>query len=140
MDRAREARAALKEAGLKVTAERTALMAALMATRHPASTRELLLSVDGMDRTTVYRNLQGFVRAGIARKVDVGHRHAHFESALGVEHHHLICGRCGKVEDVSFCPDPVLQAAMLRKSSFSSIESHTLEFRGTCKACARKSA
>lgn len=137
MKRVQEAESALRSAGLKATSERTSLLMALASSPKPASSKDLLESVTGMDRTTVYRNLEAFVRAGLARKIDVGHRHAHFEASSGEEHHHLICTSCGKIEDVLLCPDPAATKELLSKSSFSAIASHSLEFRGTCKACAK---
>jgi Fur family transcriptional regulator, stress-responsive regulator len=140
MKRSDEARAMLQAAGLKVTAERVTLLEALLASKTPASSKDLLGATSGLDRTTVYRSLETFVGAGIARKVDVGHRHAHFEATSGDEHHHLICTSCGKIADVEFCPDPADVLRVLKKAKgFASIESHTLEFHGTCASCARGS-
>lgn len=140
MKRGDEARAMIQSAGLKVTAERVALLEALLASPAPASSKDLLEATRGLDRTTVYRSLETFVRAGLARKVNVGHRHAHFEAAVGEEHHHLICTSCGKIADVALCPDPEDVRRVLRSAkAFASIESHSLEFHGTCAACAARS-
>lgn len=129
---------ALRAAGMRVTPERGLLLDALAKARHPVSSKELHESVAGaMDRVTVYRNLETFVISGVARRIDVGHRHAHYEAA-GDEHHHLICTRCGRMEDVAYCPDPRSTARLLKASRhFSAIERHALEFYGVCNACAR---
>lgn len=130
----------IQSAGLKVTAERVALLEVLLASPSPASSKDLLEATRGLDRTTVYRSLETFVRAGLARKVNVGHRHAHFEATIGEEHHHLICTSCGKIADVALCPDPEDVRRVLRSArAFASIESHSLEFHGTCAACAARS-
>jgi Fe2+ or Zn2+ uptake regulation protein len=44
--------------------------------------------------------------------------------------------RCGKVEDVRQYDIATLGAAVLHQSKhFASIEDHSLEFYGVCKAC-----
>lgn len=124
---------------MRATPERERMLAALLEARSPISSKDLHARVaSAMDRVTVYRNLETFVKAGIARRVDVGHRHAHYEAA-GDEHHHLICTGCGTIEDVAYCPDPRETDKVLSGSKrFASIDRHALEFYGLCVACARK--
>lgn len=131
----------LTRSGLRITPERTLLLKALAKAKSPLSSKELHEKVAGaMDRVTVYRNLESFAAAGIIRKVDVGHRHAHYEVLGDTEHHHLICTACGRVEDISYCPDPqTMQRIISSSKHFSHIERHALEFYGRCKTCVKKS-
>ena len=55
------------------------------------------------------------------------------------DHHHLVCLRCGRIEDVAHCGVEAMQSAILRGSKhFTEIRQHALEFYGICKACAKK--
>lgn len=134
-----KAREQMETAGVRPTPERERLLEALARTRSPISSKDLHAKLgNAMDRVTVYRNLETFVKAGIARRVDLGHRHAHYEAA-DEEHHHLVCTRCGLVEDVAYCPDPrELRAVLARSARFASLERHALELFGTCADCARE--
>lgn len=123
-----------------MTPERERMLAALMKARAPISSKDLHDQLAGsMDRVTVYRNLETFVDAGLVRRVDVGHRHAHYEAVGETDHHHLICSSCGLIEDVAYCPPAADVARVLERSkAFASIDRHALEFYGTCAACAKK--
>jgi Fur family ferric uptake transcriptional regulator len=130
---------ALRDKGIRVTSERIHLYEVLTKNRKPLASKDIhaLLGKDA-DRVTVYRTLETFVEVGLARRVDIGHRHAHYELILD-EHHHLICTVCGRIEDVAFCPDPAAIKKMLKESKhFAEVTSHALEFYGRCTSCAKK--
>ncbi len=130
---------ALRTAGIRVTKERTLLYQVLADSAAPLSSKDIhkAMGTDA-DRVTVYRTLETFVEEKLARKVDVGHRHAHYE-LLGEEHHHLICTSCGRIEDVQYCPDPLITKKLLKNSKhFAEIDTHALEFYGRCSTCAKK--
>lgn len=56
----------------------------------------------GWDRATVYRNLLDLVKAGLARRIDVGDHVWRFEAVAreegAVEHPHFLCNECGAVQ------------------------------------------
>ena len=56
----------------------------------------------GWDRATVYRNLLDRVKAGLARRIDVGDHVWRFEAVAqeegAVEHPHFLCNECGAVQ------------------------------------------
>lgn len=130
----------LAASGMRTTPERARLLEVLGRAKKPLSSKELHEKVTGaMDRVTVYRNLEAFVDAGIIRKIDVGHRHAHYEVLGETEHHHLICTGCSHMEDVKWCPDPNETTRILKESKrFARIHRHALEFYGLCTNCAKK--
>lgn len=93
------------------------------------------------DHVTTYRTLKSFRDKGIIKQIDLRHNHAHYELTDVAEHHHLMCVRCGRIEDVHHCGVEEIQDKILRGSKhFSEIKQHTLEFYGVCKSCARKDA
>lgn len=51
-------------------------------------------------------------------------------------HHHVVCEKCGIVEDVPAQDSPQLTRMALRHARrFSSISRHSLEFYGRCVEC-----
>jgi Fur family peroxide stress response transcriptional regulator len=76
------------------------------------------------------------VRAGLVREVAVEGRAARFD-AKGMRHHHFICDRCGKVEDMEWYDVPRPASASLGKRVLRRYE---LIFRGLCAKCAARRA
>ena len=126
----------LEASGLRCTPQRYAVMAFLMdANSHPTAA-EIFDAVNCADpcssRATTYNNLRDLVRAGLVREVAVEGRGARFD-AKGVPHHHFVCDRCGKVEDIEWFDVPRLEAASLGRRIVRECE---LIFRGLCATCA----
>jgi Fe2+ or Zn2+ uptake regulation protein len=50
-----------------------------------------------------------------------------------------VCVQCGMIEDVDACSIEGIEKRIMQHSrSFNSIQSHTLEFFGLCRACERR--
>jgi Fur family peroxide stress response transcriptional regulator len=126
----------LEGSGLRCTPQRYAVMAFLMEhTGHPTAA-EIFQAVNRVDprcsRATTYNNLRDLVQAGLVREVAAEGRAARFD-AKGTPHHHFICDRCGKVEDIEWYEVPKPPAASLGKRILRECE---LIFRGLCTKCA----
>jgi len=76
------------------------------------------------------------VQAGLVREVAVEGRAARFD-AKGMRHHHFICDRCGKVEDMEWYDVPRPASGSLGKRILRECE---LIFRGLCAKCAPRQA
>ena len=88
---------------------------------------------------TVYRTLQGLVDAG---QVDVFRRdsgEALFRLCNPVHHHHLVCDRCGRVEEIDACEVEPWAAEVARRRGFS-ITGHQADIFGRCPSCRPSSA
>src|SRR4029079_8960291 len=102
-------RRSLEGSGLRCPPQRYAVMAFFM--EHPShpTAAEIFKGVNRVDprssRATTYNNLRDLVRAGLVREVAVEGRAARYD-AKGIRHHHFICERCGKVEDMEFYDMP----------------------------------
>jgi Fur family peroxide stress response transcriptional regulator len=128
----------LERSGLRCTPQRYAVMAFLMNhTRHPTAA-EIFAAVNRADprcsRATTYNNLRDLVQAGLVREVAVEGRAARFD-AKGMRHHHFICDRCGKVEDLMWYDVPRPASGSLGKRILRQYE---LIFRGLCAKCAAR--
>ena len=111
------------------------MLAALRRAPEPVSAQDLHA---GLDRTvglaTVYRALQGLVDSG---QVDVFRREsgeALFRLCNPVHHHHLVCERCGRVEEVDACEvEPWARRAAARRGFVA--RGHQADIFGICPAC-----
>jgi Fur family peroxide stress response transcriptional regulator len=126
--------------GLRCTPQRYAVMACLMEhNRHPTAA-EIFAAVNRLDprssRATTYNNLRDLVEAGLVREVAAEGRAARFD-ATGMPHHHFICDRCGKVEDIEWYAVPRPGSGSLGKRILREYE---LIFRGLCAKCAPRHA
>lgn len=131
----------LRDVGQRYTAQREALVGALERAGKPLSTAEIVAARTG-PQSSVYRNLSVLEHAGVVRRVITEGEFARYEltEELTEHHHHLICTRCGKVEDVTIPPD--LETTMDRtvdrlakRSGFAKVR-HRLDLIGTCRTCA----
>lgn len=128
----------LRKAGFKVTPGRKALLDIFFAHTRPLSLADVAqkLADISLDDATVYRALEAFVEARILTKVNIDHSRTYYELASYAHHHHLVCERCGVVEDVDVCIGASIEKTALENTKlFSSISHHSLEFFGTCQKC-----
>lgn len=128
----------LKVKGLRPTPRRLALVDALKAAKTPKTVDELRMRLKDVDLVTIYRNLQLLVEAGLVREVRFKDASVRYELAGGEHHHHLVCTSCGKVDELEGCNVSLFEKKALRQTErFATINEHSLEFFGTCVACAR---
>lgn len=138
MNVANDYSALLRARGFRATRGKMLILKSLETSHHPVSVGELLGKLKNkIDTVTVYRALEDMTDAGLVRKVDLQHPHAHYEFVDSARHHHhLVCKMCGKVEDVESCDPKHLEGRVLKKSKmFASIETHAMEFFGLCDEC-----
>lgn len=141
-----DSRLILKRMGARATPARLALVELMATEEHPLSINAVLKLLSSrkkvtVDYATVFRSLEALVQAGLLSKSDLGHGHAHYEWVHGRKHHHhIVCTSCGLIEEVDSCALESVQKSVLKNASstFSSIQSHTLDFFGLCNACARR--
>jgi Fur family ferric uptake transcriptional regulator len=115
------ARARLREAGLRCTAARLAVLAHLMEATGPKTHAEVSdsLADRGFDRATIYRNLTELTEATIVSRVELGDHVWRFElrraGTHGQDHPHFLCTTCGEVSclddvNVAITPKPAAAA------------------------------
>jgi Fur family transcriptional regulator, peroxide stress response regulator len=137
---AKAIRKSLEGSGLRCTPQRYAVMAFLLEHNSHPTAVEIFEAVNRADprcsRATTYNNLRDLVQAGLVREVAVEGRAARFD-AKGIRHHHFICDRCGKVEDIKWYGVPRPASGSLGKRILRQCE---LIFRGLCAKCAPRKA
>jgi len=132
----------LRQAGLRATAPRRAVIGVLECRREHLSAEDIRreLTADGVriDLSSVYRTLTLLVRLGVVRPVGPSERHGHFE-VRHQEQVHLVCSRCGAVIEAALGREGPFDDAMVavaRKHGFR-LSEFTIEASGRCAACCR---
>lgn len=132
--------ALLREAGFKATPRRMRLLDILDRAQLPLSIPEILDRAGSLriDPATAYRAMKELADAGLVRQVDLRQGAAAYELASHRDHHHLVCVRCGRVEDFVGCRfEAIARTALKQSRQFQEITQHSLELFGLCKGCAR---
>ena len=127
----------LKKHRYRVTEGRVALLNFLSSSKKPLSIAEIQKEMTHkMDKVTLYRALEDFVSSKIIAKVNLQSTATYYEFIHNDHHHHIVCEKCGKIEDIENCNQIDLQKEMIKSSKhFSVVSSHSLEFFGVCKMC-----
>jgi Fe2+ or Zn2+ uptake regulation protein len=131
----------LRSAGLRYTASRRRVVTILAAGDRPLTIPDILERDRSLAQSSAYRNLGELIGAGVVHRIVSGDEFSHYELAedLTHHHHHLVCTRCGRVED--FAPSDGLEAALhtalegvARDAGFT-MELHRLDVVGVCPTC-----
>ena len=128
----------LREAGFKATHSRVQLLAILADSKEPMSVSSIFKKYrDSVpDIVTVYRSLKELHAAGIIRQINFQHGHAHYEYGSNKDHHHFVCNKCGKVEDIENCNlNAVIRKALKDSKDFKELTDHSFELFGICRNC-----
>ncbi len=86
---------------------------------------------------TVYRTMKLLADCGLASSRQFEGSQTRYEPAAGRPHHdHLICTRCGAIEEFAEEKIETLQTRVAATHGFK-VETHKLELYGRCAACRR---
>jgi Fur family peroxide stress response transcriptional regulator len=130
-------RTALEASGHRHTAQRAAIYRYLRGvTTHPTAdaiftqVREVLPDIS---LATVYKALEAFVEAGVARKLSLASGPARYDGRVD-DHDHVRCLKCGTVRDVVGSHDSEMIRGLHSEDGFEIID-YRLEFIGYCPNC-----
>jgi Fur family ferric uptake transcriptional regulator len=123
----------LRPLGLRVTPQRTQVLAAVRALGH-ATPEQIAESVSGVDVTTVYRTLELLEQIGLVRHAHLGHGAPSYRPAED-QHIHVVCHACGAVVDADPGLVEPLAQRLLAEDGFVLDRAHFTVF-GRCRACA----
>ena len=127
----------LQSQNLKITPARLAILSYLAHTSRPLTVDDIISHVKlehtEADRATIYRIVETFSEKGIIKRLEFGEGKYRYELA-GDDHHHLICEKCGNIEDISDCGISLWEAEIKKKKNFI-VTRHSLEFYGVCQLC-----
>jgi Fur family ferric uptake transcriptional regulator len=138
----REAETRLERAGQRYTRTRKRLVEILATAEMPLSLRDIVRGRRDLPQSSTYRNLAELESAGLVRRVASEDGFGRYELAeeLTGHHHHLLCSRCGRVEDLHLPASFERQLdrtldTLARDSRFATVR-HRLDLIGLCEDCA----
>ena len=127
----------VREAGLRVTRPRLAVLSAVQQRPH-ADTATVLAAVRAeigdVSHQAVYDVLDAMTAAGLLRRIQPRGSVARYEARTGDNHHHVVCRSCGAVADVDCA---VGHAPCLTASSDHGfvVDEAEVIYWGTCSTC-----
>jgi Fur family ferric uptake transcriptional regulator len=129
--------ATLRSAGLRVTAQRIAVLEAVRTLPH-TDVDGLVSAVRGrlgaVSVQAVYDAIAALAGAGLVRRIEPAGSPARFEGRVDDNHHHVVCRSCGDMADVDCAvgETPCLTAA---QSHGFTIDEAEVTYWGLCPAC-----
>jgi len=129
----------IKQQGNRLTKPRKLITDILTKVKYPLTVQEIqsLLKKDGVNinLTSIYRTNKLLVLARLIDEIDWGDGKKRYEIVRKkIHHHHLICEKCGAVENVTFEDERWLMNKIKKKTDFQ-IKRHVLDFFGLCQNC-----
>lgn len=128
--------AAFRASGRKVTPQREGIFRALHDDpTHPTAEAvhaRIVAAMPSVSLRTVYSTLHELAEMGELHQLDVGTGSARFDPRVD-DHHHLVCDRCGSVQDLE-AQFPGVSLAEDNDFGFA-VDATEIVFRGLCREC-----
>ena len=134
--------ALLRDAGLRVTRPRVAVIAALSQAPHSEVDRiaaDVRAELGAVSTQAVYDVLRALTDVGLARRIEPAGSPALFEMRVGDNHHHVVCRQCGAVADVE-CAHGSAPCLTASNDHGFTIDEAEVTYWGICPGCAAAQA
>jgi Fur family transcriptional regulator, stress-responsive regulator len=127
----------LREAGLRVTRPRTAVLAAVH--EHPHADTDSILGFVRRDHgdvshQAVYDVLRALTDTGLVRRIQPTGSLARYEARVGDNHHHVVCRTCGAIADVD-CAVGTAPCLTASDDAGYTIDEAEVIYWGQCPQC-----
>lgn len=123
--------------GIKPSYQRLLILKYIMKNKtHPSAEnvfRNISRSIPTLSRTTVYNNLNLFVKKGILSGIKTNKSETRYD-IVEFPHAHFYCYQCQQIIDIDL-KIPLYDKHFIRKHR---IEEVTVQFRGICRSCLEK--
>ncbi|MFW6126245.1 MAG: Fur family transcriptional regulator [Chloroflexota bacterium] len=128
----------LHDRGYRLTPQRMIVLEAMDAADHHISAEEIYSKAHArypyMNVSTVYRTLELLKELGLVVETDLGSGRLVYHAAGKSHHHHLVCRKCGTVEDIDETAFERLRKDLKEQYGFDAVFEHMAVF-GTCRRC-----
>ena len=131
----------IREAGLKVTLPRLKILDMLESSGNKHLSAEdmykaLLKEGEEIGLATVYRVLTQFEGAGLVKRHHFEGGNSVFELSQGEHHDHILCVKCGRVDEFQ---DEIIEErqALVAKNKGYEMTDHSLYIYGVCSGCTK---
>ncbi len=132
--------AVLRGLGLRVTPQRQLLVEISRGLPGHFTAEEVYermrATLPAVSKVSVYRGLETLCQHGLVSCTSLGSHAARYEWVGASPHHHLVCSRCGHVEDVLDAELDPLRAQLAEQHDFRAEIGH-FAIWGTCRHCSR---
>jgi Fe2+ or Zn2+ uptake regulation protein len=124
--------------GLRFSKTRDLVFRHLKKANQPLSVPELMTlfvkESAGLNKTTLYRELENLVSLGALHKVQLAEQRVSYELTTH-HHHHFVCESCLQTTEISFTENIIeeVEKALVTKGNL--VLRHTFEFFGLCNKC-----
>jgi Fur family peroxide stress response transcriptional regulator len=129
----------LRREGCRITPQRVAVLTALLASdRHPSAEevyQELHPRYPMMSRATVYKTIATLKELGEILELEFSDGHNRYDLHTPQPHAHLVCRRCGRIDDYYVPEQDRLLADAAGQSGYQQLVPR-FDFYGLCPACA----
>jgi Fur family transcriptional regulator, ferric uptake regulator len=129
----------IKNSGLKYTEHRHNVLTRIAKSKTPIAVIQIIEDLKkkyNIDQATVYRNLSSLESAGLLRRYDYNHGHAHYELNTGEDTHQIVCNKCETIEKISGQNfDDIIKKIIKKSKKFKTTSRVNLEIYGECRTC-----
>ncbi len=136
-----ELQQSLRDAGLRVTAQRLAVLTAVVGIGQHRDAEAIAdaarVHLGTLSTQAVYDNLRILEDAGLVRRIQPSGHPGRYEARVGDNHHHIVCRLCGETADI----DCIVGAAPCLEPAVTHgfvVEEAEVTFWGLCPACRQK--
>jgi len=128
----------LRFEGKRLTKQRRVIIRAIETMEGHFDVYELHRKVEEADHrislSTVYRTLNLLKEMGLVRELDLGEGYTVYEIVRDLEHHHLICIRCGRIVEFHCAHCEATHRRLAEKYGFEIVSSQVV-LQGYCPQC-----
>ena len=130
--------AVLEDGGYRVTAPRRSITYVLDQKKEGFTAEDICIDLPNVGRATVYRTIKLLLKAGVVCKITLPDGAPKYTLARIEHHHHIVCIRCGAVDEFR---DMTIERLLrtIGKEISGEIVGHRMEFHTVCLQCLPKS-
>ncbi|NEX13995.1 MAG: transcriptional repressor [Prosthecochloris sp.] len=130
-------KASMKEEGYRCTRERLVILREIYESDSHLDADEIFVRLKkkeiSVSRATVYHTLDLLFKFHLVNKIDLGHKHTHYEKSYGVDNHlHIICEECERVVEVQSDELNEILEKLCQKNGFT-LGSFSLQVFAKCR-------
>jgi Fur family transcriptional regulator, ferric uptake regulator len=88
----------------------------------------------GIGRATIFRTLEVLADLAVVERIDLPSGEHAYVACQPSHHHHVVCSRCGRAQDVEDAGLRALVREVARRTGYT-VDAHRLELFGLCPDC-----
>jgi Fur family ferric uptake transcriptional regulator len=132
----------LKRRGIRITPQRVIIFDAIEALEGHITAEDIYQEVQQnnpyISLATVYRTLELLLDIKLINQTNLGRGHTYYALRDHGSHHHLVCARCGSIQEFDDTLFEPLREKLQQKFGFQANTEHMSIF-GVCQGCQKSS-